>query len=127
MASKNREGETWLVDKRIDHRKSGKGRYEFQVRWVGDYEDTWEPRANIPEELVSRYFARGARRSEEAKRRGLRKEGAKLKRAHIICPWEHSPIQSEKQNEEQLLPSKLEEEIGGIPPRRDKTSSPCRS
>ena len=67
MASNNREGETWLVDKLIDHRKSGKGRYEFQVRWVGDYEDTWEPRANIPEELVSRYFARGARRSEAAK------------------------------------------------------------
>ena len=58
MAEKNAEGETWLVESIDDHRKKQRGKLEFRVRWVGPYEPTWEPRANIPEELISRYLAR---------------------------------------------------------------------
>ena len=63
MAEKNSEGETWLVESIDDHRKKQRGKLEFRVRWVGPYEPTWEPRANIPEELISRYFARLQRRT----------------------------------------------------------------
>ena len=59
LAEKNRSGPSYLVDKITDHRVTGpqsKRRYEFLVHWVGYADTTWEPRANIPEELVSRYF-----------------------------------------------------------------------
>ena len=73
LAEKNVEGETWLVESIDDHRRTRHGRYEFLVRWAGPYERTWEPRANIPEELVSRYFARG-RRSRPQRKATRKKE-----------------------------------------------------
>ncbi|MEM6472591.1 MAG: chromo domain-containing protein [Planctomycetota bacterium] len=73
LAEKNIEGESWLVDSLIDHRKMRDGKLEFLVRWSGPYEDTWEPRANIPEELISRYFARYRRRDIPRKTRARKK------------------------------------------------------
>ena len=58
MQEKKIDGETWLVESLDDHRKNGRVKLEFLVRWAGPYERTWEPRANIPQELISRYFAK---------------------------------------------------------------------
>ena len=68
MAEKNLEGGTWLVDSLDDHRKTRRGKLEFLVRWSGPYEPTWEPRANLPEEMISRYFAK-LRKKVDARRR----------------------------------------------------------
>ena len=68
MQEKNIERETWLVESLDDHRKVARGKLEFLVRWAGPYERTWEPRANIPEELISRYFAK-LRKKVDAKRK----------------------------------------------------------
>ena len=68
MEEKNLEGETWLVDSLGDHRKTRQGKLEFLVRWSGPYERTWDSRANLPEEMISRYFAR-LRRKVDARRR----------------------------------------------------------
>ena len=55
---KNREGPTYVVDRIVAHRVADDGSLEFDVKWVDYRERTWEPRRNVPEELVSRYFAR---------------------------------------------------------------------
>ena len=59
---KNTEGPTYVVDEILDHRKDTHGSFEFHVKWYGHNETTWEPRCNIPEELVSRYFTKLARK-----------------------------------------------------------------
>ena len=58
---KNTEGPTYVVDEILSHRKDPHGSLEFRVKWYGYNETTWEPRCNIPEELVSRYFTKQAR------------------------------------------------------------------
>ena len=58
---KNTEGPTYVVDEILDHRKDTHGSLEFHVKWYGYNGTTWEPRCNIPEELVSRYFTKLAR------------------------------------------------------------------
>ena len=68
MQEKNIEGETWLIESLDDHRKVARGKLEFLVRWAGPYERTWKPRANISEELISRYFAK-LRKNVDAKRK----------------------------------------------------------
>ena len=44
MREKKIDGETWLVELLDDHRKTGRGKLEFLVRWAGPYERAWEPR-----------------------------------------------------------------------------------
>ena len=63
---KNTEGPTYVVDRLVTHRRTPDGTFEFLVRWYGYDEQTWEPRRNIPEELVSRYFEK---RKTDDKRR----------------------------------------------------------
>lgn len=79
LLQKNIEGETWLVESILEHRKNKHNQYEFRVDWVGDYEPTWEPRSNIPEELVSRYFAHAAKLSKSAQQRNAKKSSSKRK------------------------------------------------
>ena len=64
--SKNTEGPTYVVDKLLKHRVTSKGTLEFHFKWYGYDEKTWEPRRNIPEELISRYFGQ-KRRNERQK------------------------------------------------------------
>ena len=59
---KNTEGPTYVVDEILRHRKDTHGSFKFQVKWYGYNETTWEPRCNIPEELISRYFMMQARK-----------------------------------------------------------------
>ena len=53
---KNTDGPTYGVDRLVTHTRTTNGTLEFLVRWYGYDERTWEPRRNIPEELISRYF-----------------------------------------------------------------------
>jgi len=66
---KNVEGPTYVVDQVRAHRVARTGSLEFQIKWFGYPEPTWEPRRNVPEELVSRYFAR-VRREDARKAAG---------------------------------------------------------
>ena len=50
------DGPTYVVDRLVTHRRTTDGTLEFLVRWYGYDEQTWDPRRNITEELVSRYF-----------------------------------------------------------------------
>ena len=59
--AKNTEGPTYVVDEILDHRKDTHGSLEFHVKWYGYNKTAWEPRRNIPEELVLRYFTKQAR------------------------------------------------------------------
>jgi len=61
LAEKNVEGPTFVVDRIVAHRVADDGTLELDVKWYGYTERTWEPRRNVPEELVSRYFARQRR------------------------------------------------------------------
>ena len=47
-----------MFERIVAHRELGDGGLEFKVQWAGDWEPTWEPRENLPEEAVSRYFIR---------------------------------------------------------------------
>lgn len=47
-----------LVDKLEYHRVDRDGKLRFLLRCSGPYQPTWEPNANIPEDLVSRYLQR---------------------------------------------------------------------
>ena len=55
------EGPTYVVDEILDHRKDTHGSLELHVKWYGYNDTKLEPRCNIPEELVSRYFTKLAR------------------------------------------------------------------
>ena len=58
VLEKNIEGQTYVVDALIDHGYDDHGVLQFLVRWAGYDTPTWQPRSDIPEELVSRYFAK---------------------------------------------------------------------
>ncbi len=98
LAEKNLAGPSYLVDKITDHRVVGSGddpvvsffvhkvspsrrRYEFLVHWVGYADPTWEPWANLPEELVTRYF-QSVTLSATAQRRNARRRG-RQRRVHF--------------------------------------------
>ena len=66
VARKNRSGPSFLVERTVTHRVGREGRVEFQIQWEGYDDPTWEPRANVPEELISRYFE--ALRKRDARR-----------------------------------------------------------
>ena len=55
---KNRDGPAYVVDDLLNHRVNDDGTLDFLVKWVGYRNPTWEPRRNVSEESVSRYFAR---------------------------------------------------------------------
>ena len=72
------------MDRIADHRVGGpksRRRYEFLVHWVGYADPTWEPRAILPEELVSRYFQALAL-SHSAQRRNDRRR-KRQRRVHF--------------------------------------------
>ena len=60
IAAKNREGPKYTVERLFDHEQRDDGLY-LKVKWAEYPQPDWQPRANIPEELVSRYFARRRR------------------------------------------------------------------
>ncbi len=43
---------SWLLHAIVDRRDGPKGTYEYLVQWVGDYDDTWEPRKILIESFV---------------------------------------------------------------------------
>lgn len=49
LAAKNVDGEAWLVNRLLIHRRKRNGALDVLVPWVGDYEQTWEPLSNILE------------------------------------------------------------------------------
>ena len=57
VAEKVSDGDTWLFEKILDHRKTPEGEDEFLMEWTGNWEPDWQPRAYIPEEAISRFFA----------------------------------------------------------------------
>ena len=63
---KNTDGSTYAFDKLVTHRRKSDGTLEFLVCRYGYEKRTWEPRRNIPEELVSRYFDK--RKTKEKRR-----------------------------------------------------------
>ena len=58
LAEKNTDGESYAFKSILDHRERDDGSLEFKIDWVGNYDPSWQPRANIPEEAISRYLAR---------------------------------------------------------------------
>lgn len=57
VLEKNIEGQTYVVDKLLEHNIEEDGTLHFLVKWLGYDEPTWQPRPDIPEELLSRYLA----------------------------------------------------------------------
>ena len=49
-------GPEWVVDRVLDHHIDDDGAYSFHVRWYGPYDDSWQPRSDLNEETVARYF-----------------------------------------------------------------------
>ena len=76
LEEKNTEGDTYYFKKILDHRERDDGTLEFKLKWSGNWDPTWEPRANIPEESISRYLARVARKAKE-KRSSVRASSRK--------------------------------------------------
>lgn len=62
-ATKEIEGQPWLLDSISEHRKAADGALYLRVHWHGPYDSTCEPRATIPKEAISRYFARRRRKN----------------------------------------------------------------
>ena len=65
VANKSQEGEVWVFDRLLDHRRGPEGTPEFLVKWSGPWAPDWQPRDLIPEEAIAQYFA--SRRNAEAK------------------------------------------------------------
>ena len=60
IAAKNLDGPKYTVERILDHEVRDDGLY-LEVKWYGYPRSDWQPRTNIPEELVSRYFDRRRR------------------------------------------------------------------
>ena len=58
ILEKNIDGQTYLVDKLLEHSIHDDGSMHFLVKWIDYPEPSWQPRSDIPEELISRYFAK---------------------------------------------------------------------
>ena len=69
LDTKQTDGEQWYFEKILDHREMEDGTLELKIRWTEEWEDTWEPRDLIPEEAVSRYLAKAARKAKRAAER----------------------------------------------------------
>ena len=69
LAEKAREGPAYVVDKIVGHGEDEDGHFLFRVKWQGYRDTTWEPRKNLPEELVSLYFAKLHQRADPRQRR----------------------------------------------------------
>ncbi len=68
LAKKNTKGKKWYFKKILDHREMDDGSLEFKLEWEGNWRPSWQPRENVPEEAVSRYLAKVARRNRRAGR-----------------------------------------------------------
>ena len=66
LEEKVTEGETWVMKKILGHRELDDGTLEFKVDWAGDWDPTWEPRAFLPEESISRYLVKLQKRARKA-------------------------------------------------------------
>ena len=121
MQEKKIDGETWLVESLDDHRKTGRGKLEFLVRWTGPYERTWEPRANVPEELISRYFAT-LRKKVDAKRKKASKlvtespRTLPFSRTSQVDPSTMSECSDRPLVDADPPPLRIESDIGGEKP-----------
>ena len=69
LEEKVTEGRKWFMKKILDHRKLDDGSLQFRVDWAGDWQPTWEPRACLPEEAISRYLFKRRRREQREARR----------------------------------------------------------
>ena len=58
ILSKNIDGRTYLVERLLEHNIEDNGDMHFLVKWEDYPIPTWQPRSDIPEELISRYFAK---------------------------------------------------------------------
>ena len=66
-------GQEWVVQRIKQHDRDFDGRLWFLVEWHGDWDDSWQPRKDLPEELISRYFdsqRKKAKRTAERSARG---------------------------------------------------------
>ena len=85
-------GPEWVVDRILNHHIDEDGAYSFHVRWYGPYKDTWQPRSDLNEETVARYFlslkpkqptprqaweARGRAQASEGGTGGVKRSGRK--------------------------------------------------
>ena len=55
------EGPTYAGNRLLEHRVKRDGTLEFRMKWYDYTEQIWQPRRNIPEELISRDFAQKRR------------------------------------------------------------------
>jgi hypothetical protein len=53
---KNIDTEFYAVDKLLEKRVNVKGKTEYLVKWVGDFEPTWEPEDYINSILIRQFF-----------------------------------------------------------------------
>ena len=51
LNDKNLAGETWLVERILNHRKTN-NKYAFLIKRENDDRTTWEPRRTVPEDLA---------------------------------------------------------------------------
>lgn len=51
MAEEDDKAEKYVVERLVAHRKRG-GRLEFEVKWKGYAETTWEPRAALMKDVA---------------------------------------------------------------------------
>ena len=58
LQAKRTSGRSYTFSKILGHRELQSGDLEFKISWDGNYKLTWEPRDCVPEEAISRYFAR---------------------------------------------------------------------
>ena len=58
VLAKSVEGQTYVVDRLIGHRLADDGSLHFNVKWADYDKPSWQPRSDVPEELISRYFAK---------------------------------------------------------------------
>ena len=63
------KGKKRVMKKILDHRELDDGRLQFRVDWAGDWKPTWEPRAFLPEEAISRYLVKRKRCDQRVARR----------------------------------------------------------
>ena len=69
LEEKNTEGKRYFFKKILDHRERTDGTLEFKLAWSGNWDPTWEPRPNVPEEAVSRYLNKVAREAKKKRSR----------------------------------------------------------
>lgn len=55
---KNMEGTPWLYPRIMDDCLKDDNQLEFLLSWSPNFEATWEPRSNLPEEAISKFLAR---------------------------------------------------------------------